>query len=674
MPEYGESVILGVLKVSLLTVPVEPNYLALQPKASAGRDVFTSIRSEGRLPMMPKIAIVSLLNWMGKSGWPRESWDYYDVDMELPDDERLARYFREARPDVVGLSAVVSTCYYQVRRISRILRQTLPDAWIVLGGSLTASANLVLRKTAVDICVVGDGEIAWVQLLERLRGRPRSRGLDRAALETVTGLAFLDEAGELRNTGYGPAIPADDMPFPDYDLLQSGLKDRPEDLRHYFRIGLGVHEFQTDPRAYEPGRRPNVVNLWTSKGCVARCTFCQRSTKGYRTPSLDAFERHLLELKERFDVGFIHILDENFGSNHEFSYECARLMDRHGFLWMASGVRVSSVEREDVEFYKAHGCASLKFGVETGSQKIMNVMEKKFTVERVHRTLKHLADFDMNSPLAVMVGMPGETNETALATGRFLGEVSHMQGFDPELQRFSIFYALPLPGTPLYVYGQQLGLIGKSPDEEEAYLLSVSGTGASKANYVNLNGAPLWDVILWDWLVKMEATRIFHQLDAASPIDRSRFAYRAARREDNLERRKEAVGRSLTISQVLHRMQNGVPTGIKAKLFYVVDNLLEDHVAYSRRVQSLPRWLVYPAVQALLHATFLLQTVVVRLLGRGLNLYQPRRPAPPLDLEASPSEVRVGMSLRSLVKARQLQRGPAPTATERVQDMLAIGL
>ncbi|MBI3297902.1 MAG: B12-binding domain-containing radical SAM protein [Elusimicrobia bacterium] len=659
------------LRVSILTVPVEPHYMDLMPKAVSGTDVF-SIRSEGRIPVPPKIAPVSIIKWMEKHGYPREHTDFYDIDMELPSDERLARYFREFRPDVVGLSAVVSTCYYQVKRIAKILREVCPDAWIVLGGSLSASANLILRKSDCDVCIVGDGEIAWVEFLDYVKVHGRTR--DYAALSRIQGLAYLDPAGELQSTGYGRAIPAEDMPFPDFDILQSGLKDRPDDLRYYLRVGLNTHEFQTDKRAHAPGRRPNLINLWSSKGCVARCTFCQRSTKGYRVPALDAFDAHLAHVKERFDVGYIHILDENFGSDREYAYGVARLMQKHGMLWMASGVRVSSIERADVSYFVEHGCCSLKFGVETGSQKIMNVMEKKFTVERVFETLKHCADHDIVSPLAVMMGMPGETCETAQTTGAFIGRIAHMQGIEPEYLGMSIFYALPLTGTPLYIYGQKLGLIGTTPEEEEDYLLSVSGTGASKVNYTNLNGAPLRDVVFWDWLVKLESTRTFLELSAKAPIDKTKFMYKVIHDESNFTRRAEAVGRPLTAWEVVSRMRQGVPTGIKAKLFYWLDNFLEDKVVYNPTLHKLPRWLLYGAVQNAVYAAFLLQRIVAKAAGRRFNLYQPRPAVPTLDLAAKPGEVRIGMSLRTVVKELQAADKAPKSATERNRDLLAIGL
>lgn len=657
------------MRIALCTVPVEPEYMDLAPKVNFKTDVLVpSVRSEGQLPIMPKIAIVSLIKWMEKNGYGPETYDYYDIDMELPTDERLEQYFKDYQPTVVGLSAVVSTCYYQARRISRILRAACPDCVIVLGGSLTASANLVLRKTDVDVCIVGDGEIAWVEFLDYVKAHGRHWNYE--ALSKIRGLAYLDEHGELASTGYGPQVSGSDYPFPDYDILQRGLKDRPQDLANYFREGLGITEFATDPRSYESQRRPNAAGLWTTKGCVARCTFCQRSTKGYRVADLSGFESHLIMLKERFNVGFVHILDENFGSDVRYTHALASVLKKHDMLWMATGVRVTSFKREDIKSLKEHGCCTLKFGVETGSQKIMNVMEKNFTVEQVFAALSHCADLDLNSPLAVMVGMPGETNETAEATGRFLGRIAHKQGVDPRYLEIAIFYALPMTGTPLYRYGQQVGLFGKSPEEEEEYLLSVSGTGASKINYINLNGTPLKDVIFWDWLVRLEASRTFFESDRASPIDRTKFLYKAIVKNPYVQ----AVRRPLTIYEVVSKLRMGLRTGLRSRLFYAVDNFLERHVIHNRRVHRLPRRLLYGAVKNLVFATFLAQKVVAQTSGRKFNIYRPRPRVKALDISAQHGKVELRTSLRTIVKQQEASQARPKSQTEETQDMLAIGL
>ena len=149
-------------------------------------------------------------------------------------------------------------------------------------------------------------------------------------------------------------------------------------------------------------------------------------------------------------------------------------------LWICGGIRCNSVTFEDIKFYYDNGCSGLKFGVESGESKILDLMEKRFTVEQVYSAIEYCYENNVYSPLAVMTGMPGETDETAQQTGVFFGN------YCPHARHASIadgdrnFYALPLPGTPLYEYGQQVGVIGKSVDEEEKFLEAVSDAGADK--------------------------------------------------------------------------------------------------------------------------------------------------------------------------------------------------
>jgi len=654
------------LKISLLTVPVEVDYSSLAVKSRPDTDIFvSSTRSDGQLPIMPKIAIISLIKWMEVNGFSKTDYDFFDIDMLLPSDEELIDYLQSYQPSVVGLSAVVSTCYAQVKKLSAVIRKILPDCWIVLGGSLTASANLVLNKTNVDICIVGDGEIAWVNLLNYFKSN--GYNFDKELLSGIAGLAYLDDEDRLIFTGYGPSIPGGSNQLPDYDILKLGLKDRPLELNNYFRRGLGSTAFQTDPRSYESHRRPMLAQLWTSKGCVARCTFCQRSTKGYRTFSIEAFDEHLQMLADRYNVGFIHILDENFGSNNAYARSIAECMNRRGMLWMASGVRVTSVDRDDIKFFKENGCVSLKFGVESGSQKILDVMEKKFTVERVYDTLIHCYDLSVYSPLAVMVGMPGETNETASETGAFLGRLSYMSGVDPEYAGFSVFYALPLPGTPLFVYGQQLGVIGKSPDEEEAFLMSVSGTGANKPNYVNLSGAYIKDVIWWDWLIKLEARRTFDELVRRNGLPKSGFLQEIVVED----KKREIIGNSLSLWQTLKTFRIPKLIGWKARLFYMGDDIMEHVVVPNKLLARLPRILIYPALRNLLFAHYLLMGIALDLLDRKLNLWKKWPSVDQLKKTLDEtSGVDIEMSLRRIVN-RPLKAKSEP---KQAHDILSIGL
>lgn len=649
------------------------------------------------LPVVPKIAIVSLVKWMEKHGYSRESWDFYDIDMLDPSDEEIAEYFRHSEATVIGLSATVSTTYSQVKRVAALARRECPNAWIVMGGSLSASASVVLQRTDVDVCVQGDGENPWVEFLDYTRRHGRAWNYD--ALSHIKGLTYLDDTREMRFNGYPEKISSSEIPFPDYDILAVGLRTRPTELDNYFRLGAQSSWFKFDPRTHEHGRRPRLGALWSTKGCVVRCTFCQRSTKGYQVKDIHSLDEHLTELKERFDVGFIQIIDENFGSDKKHAYEVARAMHRNDMLWICGGVRCVSVDEDDVTFYKAHGCCGLKFGIESGSQTILDLMEKNFTVQNVYDAVRHCFKHDVYSPIAVMTGMPGETDKTAAQTGKFLGVLGRMAGVPPEEMGMSIFYALPLPGTPLYEYSQQVGVIGTSVDDEEKYLLAISDRNADKGNYININGAPLKTLLFWDLLIRYEGTREYYantqNTDCVAGIRmqmQSGVLPTDVHGIDNtrleMERATPSGGsmvyRSLNATRLSMRAGRSVFSPyrlIRASLWYarVGATLLNHRLTASPTVAKLPRGLVYPPMRNLIYLEFLATKMIRRIyraFGRHVeprSLFNDYAFPQPLTAAVLKSPRQIDRSIRTIVKNQRDVMPQPVTLTDRNQRILVQG-
>jgi len=551
---------------------------------------------------------------MEKNGYTSQEYDFYDIDMLLPSQKEIREYFRKTKPGVVGLSAVTSGTYGQIKRLARTIRSICPDAMIVLGGNLSASANVVLRKTDVDVCVVGDGEVAWVKLLGYAKQHGRNIEVD--ALSPIKGLSFLNESGDLMFTGYGEKVPPADLSLvPDYDLLKKGLQERPELLRNYFRPAKGSVWFNQDPRTYESGRKPNIAFVVVNKGCVAKCTFCQRPTKGYRVGSMPELESHIAYLKENLDVGFIMIADENFGSDRKAAIEVAHIMKKHDVLWTASGVRCDSVTRDLIQIYSENNCVGMKFGVESGSQKILDIMEKKFLREEVISAVTWCREFKIFSPLAIMFGMPGETETTARETGRLIAEIAALTNSDPTEGK-DLFYAIPFPGTPLYEYGQQVGVIGTTVDEEERYLENLFSAPSYKLSYVNLNGAPVGEVLFWDVLAQLEAMKYY--LTGKKKGEHKDMALTMpAQPAENKPKRDGIFGKE-SIREILIRKIRTRKWRISMYPFATI--FIQRKVISSPSLVKIPRALLFPIVKWLL----LLEYYVILFFTRksGFNYYQ----------------------------------------------------
>ena len=572
-------------------------------------DPLRRARSEGTMPIMPKVAITSLNHWAEKNNYKTS---YYDIDMLYPSDDEIKEYFKKNKPDVVGLSAVVSTSYLQTKRLSKIIKNESPETLIVCGGYLTAAAKTILMKTDVDVCVVGDGEIAWVGILDfikkNIEKNNSSRNFDIDDFLKIKGIAILDNVtNEIRFSGYGHKLPSCEMVFPSFNYLKSGLLGNDDALKNYFRPFYNAEMMVMDDRAFEKGRRPMMASIFLTKGCVAKCTFCQRGSKGYQTYDLKKLEEHLKILRDEYNVGFLLVDDENFGSVKKYCYEAAELLNKYDMLWYAGGVRVTNVTKEDLLHYKNNGCISIKFGIESGSQTMLDIMEKKFTVEDIKRAILTCFEIDLYTSLqGFMLGMPGESKHTARMSGKLIGELSAELGVPVDLLygNQDLLYTIPLVGTPMYEYGKLHNLIGNTVDDEEKYLELTSNVGAYKRYFINLNGAPMSEVVFWDFLVFLEATRTYRKLMKNKKENeqmKEKFKYQIRVKGMNPQvRAKEKEIRVMGAAGTKEEKSN-------ISLQYLITNFLRQHIVFNQALSKLPRFFLEPFVQYLAYFEYLIQ-------------------------------------------------------------------
>ena len=555
---------------------------------------------EDKHPEIPKIAIVSLINWMKREGY---TGNFFDIDMLLPTDKEIFDYFKELQPDVVGLSAVLSTSYFQVKRISKIVKEACPDSVVTMGGNMAVSANLLLRKTVIDFCILGDGEKTFVDLLDYIKDHENEKEFEK--LSKIKGLAYINKEDELEFTGYGIPIPDKENNFPDYDILAKGLLSKPHLIKNYFKNARDSPVwFSKDPRTYEKNRKPNTAMVWVGKGCVARCTFCQRFSAGYHLFDLEKLENHIIELNNKYDVGYVMIAGENFGLPREFAFKVSKILKKHDMLWVSGAARCTNFRPEDYGFFKEHGCVGIKFGVESGSQKILNIMEKRFTVEQIFDALKLTIQYGLESPMAFCMGMPGETDKTIMETGKFVGKIFRLQGIAPN--SLACFYALPFPGSVLYEYGQLRGIIGTTTDEEEEYLKYVSNRSTTKDNYINMTGMSNRKAIFWNYLVWYEATREYYSKPLENDIEKQEnIKIKQEREQKHLNGNK----RKSSVKELFEQLfKDNSPMQLLKKSLTKPATGLNGVLCRSRLAAKVPRIILYPIMRNLLYTEYLIKT------------------------------------------------------------------
>ncbi len=460
------------MKVCIVTTPIRPIPTQFPPMGSMF--IIQSLREDGH------------------------EVDFFHIDYHRYTHKQILDYFKKNKYDAVGISAVVSTAYAYTKYISDLIHKSNPKCIIFLGGGLAASANVLLGKTKVKYCVIGDGELIAKNLIKSLQENKTS---DEDIMK-IKGITFKNVNGEIIFTGYDKPLNAENLLLPDYTILE---KDGSID--HYI-AEQAVHRFHPEREQETKTKSAFVI---TSKGCVARCTFCHRFEKGYRVMPVKKIINYMLFLREKYGVNFIYVGDENFGSYKDSTKDLVALMGKHGFKWSAAGVRAHTVDYEMLKFWKDNGCESILYGIESGSHKMLQVMEKKITREANLKAIKATYEAGLPTIIQYVIGMPGETDETIDESYEFLKEsMKYYPDNFREQYDFvtSINYAQALPGTPLYEYARENGYIGKSTNEEEQYLINISDKDAySVEHFINYTKQPLLKVYSWRHLIKWKIWR-----------------------------------------------------------------------------------------------------------------------------------------------------------------------
>lgn len=433
---------------------------------------------------------------------------FYDIYLETPSLEDIRRRVEVFSPKIIGFSAILSHNYGYVKRLSLYLKRHFPDVIQVLGGEMASIANIVVRKTAVDFCVTGESEPTFSQLLRRLKEVDYDLK-SRDAFKDIQGLVFLSD-GESYFTGYAPE--RREVRQINYDIVARFSK-----LDHYlepvsgqrFRKSFNKTEMENFWTHIHPeNRHKRICQVSASIGCVAKCTFCHRFYRGYTAADPESIIDYIEEQVRKYDIGTVNFWEENWGSNKAATKQIVAYLKSKRLNWIAGATRVSTIDEETIREWKDAGCIQIGFGIETGSQKILDTMEKKTTVEQNVRALQYCYKYKLITCVLVLLGMPGETEETVDETIRNLSRALPEDTDIPYDMAINFFQAIP--GTPGYEYARRVGLIGPTLDDEERYLEGLYDVDASSIkHYLNFTDYEKEEVAYWRPYVLLEITAAY---------------------------------------------------------------------------------------------------------------------------------------------------------------------
>lgn len=377
----------------------------------------------------------------------------YDAVVEtesLEDVLRRARDSREAngrsgRFDVVGIAAT-TPLINEAWEAAELARQY--GAISIFGGPhLSIDPAGTVAKPYADFAVKGEGEQGMAELLQVLA----TYGLNDPAEETmverltaalanpklvaelkeVKGLHFKELGGEIYSHPEQSWVPdLNELPLPAYHLFK---------IDRYSNLQPLTDGIKKNPRAF---------TILTTRGCPYACTFCSRPVTGrtWRMRSLDSVLNEWRYLVKDMKATEIGIADDVFNLNLGRAKELCRRIIAEGLNnvpWITiHGMRTNSTDLELFQLMKKAGCIRVGFGIESGNQKVLDMMKKKQTLDQVRSAMKNAKQAGLQTMGFFIFGMPGEDEAAMEDTIKFALEL------DPDMANFML--ASPFPGTELY--------------------------------------------------------------------------------------------------------------------------------------------------------------------------------------------------------------------------------
>ena len=286
---------------------------------------------------------------------------------------------------------------------------------ILCGADATDHADDYLARGA-DFVLIGEGEVTLGELLDRL-----CNGLSGEApmVDDILGLAWANGCTPRR-----PDIThLDDLPFPAWDLI---------DVEHYREIWLQHHGYYS-------------LNMVTTRGCPYHCNWCAKPIWGqrYHSHSPENVVAELKWLKETYHPDHIWFADDIFGLKPGWIERFGQLArEQEAVIPFKCLSRADLIKPTVVEGLKAAGCQTVWMGTESGSQRILDAMEKGTTVNQIAEARRLLGAAGIAVAYFLQFGYPGETRADIEAT------LSMVRATQPDDIGISVSY--PLPGTKFY--------------------------------------------------------------------------------------------------------------------------------------------------------------------------------------------------------------------------------
>ena len=368
--------------------------------------------------------------------------------------------------DLIGIGGL-TTMYSRIKQLIPFIRKICPNSTIITGGGWsTYNPDEILKLVPdIDLICIGEGEETFSEVYDQINNGTRD-------FENVKGLCLKDK-NEIKYTEPRALIPdLNTVPYPNYDLFEMDI---------YFRYS----SYPYSKEAFNSKKRATAV--W-ERGCPRGCTFCSHNGmsridlqniygKGDRIegeklvrvtdkandtfqlparwPSPEYAVNNVKLLKEKYDIDFISILDENMTSNKKWTEEFCNLYIDEGLSesvkWGTLGDAPSVATQPTLlKSMKDAGCSYVSFGFESASDKVLKVdIQKGQTKMHLQKTIDEIKKINLRPLTTFMIGNPTENINDLLETVSFW--IKNNIEVDP-------FICTPYVGSPIYFNNKDMVL------------------------------------------------------------------------------------------------------------------------------------------------------------------------------------------------------------------------
>jgi radical SAM superfamily enzyme YgiQ (UPF0313 family) len=341
------------------------------------------------------------------------------------DDTAIRNEIRRCDPKILGVSTSTYT-YKNALNTAKIAKELNPGITTVLGGPHSSILDTeTLRNEQVDIVVRQEAEKTMVDLVNLLV-------LGKGDISSVSGITYRKSGSIQRNPDRPLIEDLDILPFPARYLLPLKMYKVP-------------------------------ATIVTSRGCPSKCIFCAAEALSggrYRARSPANVVEETKQMYAEMKPQFLFIADDTFTIFHDRTRQICKGYKDLGVRWVCES-RANTINQGIVREMADSGCFMIQFGVESGSQKILDSMKKGISIDQVRKAVSWCIESKVQPVCSFMVPHPEDTMDSLQQTETFMNELKKLG--------VQIFVSLttPFPGTYLYHNAEKLGVEFVSHDTND---------------------------------------------------------------------------------------------------------------------------------------------------------------------------------------------------------------